>query len=205
MMLLLALLVPWAARAEVVEIGNPSATTTQYTVPVNMFYHYSLTQQIFPACEIGTAGTINSIAFEYTNNSATTCAIYGLEVADTTAAATALDSRPETVYGDKTYRYVRAVVAPTAIADVAAMLNNYDQFVYQKSGTTLVANTGYNPTRNRHISALDGRYPYACNNLQVNVAGMATTEGGILRMGDGIYAEIEDQVAQIAIVGDVVN
>ena len=56
------------AKAEVVEIGNPEATTTQYTVPVNMYYNYSLTQQIYTACEIGTAGTINSIAFDYTNS-----------------------------------------------------------------------------------------------------------------------------------------
>lgn len=30
-----------------------------------MYYNYSLTQQIFTPCEIGTAGTINSIAFDY--------------------------------------------------------------------------------------------------------------------------------------------
>ena len=127
---------------------------------------------------------------DYTNNSLTSCAVYGVEVADTNLVSTAIDSRPEVVYGTKTYKYVRAVVAPTAIADVAAMLNNYDQFTYQKNTSTLVASTGYNPTRNRHIADLDGRYPYACNNLQVNVAGMATTSGGILRMGDGIYGDV---------------
>ena len=49
-----------------VMIGSPASTTTQYTLPVNMYYNYSLTQQIFTAEEIGTAGTINFIAFDYT-------------------------------------------------------------------------------------------------------------------------------------------
>ena len=58
------------ARAEVVEIGDASSTNTQYYIPFNLYYNYSLSQQIYPACEIGTAGTINSIAFEYTYSSA---------------------------------------------------------------------------------------------------------------------------------------
>ena len=69
-LLLFALMAPWAAQAqETVEIGDPNSSTTQYTVPVNMFYHYSLTQQIYTADEIGMAGNITSIAFEYTNTS----------------------------------------------------------------------------------------------------------------------------------------
>lgn len=71
---LLALLcVPWVGRAQVeVSIGDPNATTTQYTVPGNMYYNYSLTQQIYTADEIGMAGNITSISFEYTGNSAFT-------------------------------------------------------------------------------------------------------------------------------------
>ena len=65
----MALFAPWAAAQETVVIGDPDATTTQYTVPINMFYHYSLTQQIYTADEIGMAGSITSIAFEYTNTS----------------------------------------------------------------------------------------------------------------------------------------
>ena len=48
------------ARAqETVEIGDSESTTTNYTLPVNMYYHYSLTQQIYTAEEIGMAGTIH--------------------------------------------------------------------------------------------------------------------------------------------------
>ena len=65
-LLLTAMLAPWAAQAQttVVEIGD--GTSTQYTLPVNMYYKHSLTQQIYTAEEIGMAGTISSIAFEYT-------------------------------------------------------------------------------------------------------------------------------------------
>ena len=55
------------ARADVVEIGDASSTNTQYYLPVNTYFHYSLTQQIYTAEEIGRAGTINSIAFDYAN------------------------------------------------------------------------------------------------------------------------------------------
>ena len=53
------------ARAEEVMIGDAASTSTQYYLPVNMYFHYSLTQQIYTAEEIGRAGTINSIAFDY--------------------------------------------------------------------------------------------------------------------------------------------
>ena len=67
LLLLMALMAPWAANAqETVEIGDATSTSAQYSLPVNMYYNYSLTQQIYTAEEIGMEGTINSIAFEYT-------------------------------------------------------------------------------------------------------------------------------------------
>ncbi len=69
-MLAALMLVPFASQAQViVEIGESTSTTTQYSLPVNMYFNYSLTQQIFTADEIGVAGTINSIAFEYAYSS----------------------------------------------------------------------------------------------------------------------------------------
>jgi len=49
------------ARAEVVTIGS-GATTSQY-LPSYSYYKHALSQQIYTAEEIGTAGTITSIAF----------------------------------------------------------------------------------------------------------------------------------------------
>ncbi|MBP5400022.1 MAG: choice-of-anchor J domain-containing protein [Bacteroidales bacterium] len=46
-----------------VTIGD--GTNTYYYYPVNMYYNYSLTQQLYTADEIGTAGPINSISFYY--------------------------------------------------------------------------------------------------------------------------------------------
>ena len=64
LMLLMALFVPWAANAQqTVTIGD--GTSQQPTLPVHMVYSYSLSQQIFTADEIGIAGDITSIAFNY--------------------------------------------------------------------------------------------------------------------------------------------
>ena len=60
------------ARADEVMIGNAESTSTYYYLPVNMYFNYSLTQQIYTAEEIGMAGTINSIAFDYAYTSSFT-------------------------------------------------------------------------------------------------------------------------------------
>ena len=61
MMLLLAFM--GVAKAEVVEIGQGTSTTYQF--PVNSLYNYSFTEMIYSVDEIGTAGTINSVAFHF--------------------------------------------------------------------------------------------------------------------------------------------
>ena len=55
------------AGRDIVEIGD--GTSTYYYYPVNMYFNYSLTEQIYTAEEIGAAGTINSIGFYYDNSS----------------------------------------------------------------------------------------------------------------------------------------
>ena len=50
-----------ATFIQAIEIGE--ATTINNYLPSYNYYNYSLTQQIYTAAEIGTAGTINSIAF----------------------------------------------------------------------------------------------------------------------------------------------
>ena len=63
------------ARADVVTIGNGS--TANKFLPAYSKSSYSYTQQIYTATEIGTAGTINSIAFKNTGAEKTrTCSIY---------------------------------------------------------------------------------------------------------------------------------
>lgn len=62
--LLLALMAPWTATAqETVTIGD--GTTTQNYVPIGTYYNYSISEQLYTADEIGTAGTIQSISFYY--------------------------------------------------------------------------------------------------------------------------------------------
>ena len=62
--LLLALLVPWAVNAqEIVEIGTDGGETTNQYLPAYTLYNNTLSEQIYTADEVGTAGTISSIAF----------------------------------------------------------------------------------------------------------------------------------------------
>jgi len=54
--------------------GDPftEGTTTTYLLPLNNYYNYTYTQQIFLATEMGGAATIDSIAFEYAYNTPST-------------------------------------------------------------------------------------------------------------------------------------
>ena len=62
--LLLAFLSPWTAKAQTtVTIGT--GTTQNPGLPLMMEWNYSMTQQIYKATEIGQAGLIQSIAFDY--------------------------------------------------------------------------------------------------------------------------------------------
>ena len=67
--LLVALFMPWAANAqETVTIGN--GTSTDYYTPIGTYYNYSITEQLYTADEIGMAGTISSISFDYAGTAA---------------------------------------------------------------------------------------------------------------------------------------
>ena len=65
----MALLVPWAANAqETVTIGE--GTSTDNYTPIGTYYNYSITEQLYTAEEIGMAGTISSISFNYASSTA---------------------------------------------------------------------------------------------------------------------------------------
>ena len=61
-------------------VGDFSATTTSYYVPVNNYYGYTYTQQIVPASEMEGFGNISAINFYYSGaspmTSKTACSIY---------------------------------------------------------------------------------------------------------------------------------
>lgn len=92
--LLLALLMPWSTTAqETVTIGD--GTQTDYYLPINTYYEYSLTQQIYLASQIGLSGTIQSIAFYYDNTTAYTMS--GLQVYMLNTEKTAFSSNTDMV------------------------------------------------------------------------------------------------------------
>lgn len=75
------LLVPTALKAQTtVTIGDESSGVTAYILPVNMYFNYSLTQQIYTAEEINMpdGGTITAISFDYASTGA--FSVDGIEV-----------------------------------------------------------------------------------------------------------------------------
>jgi hypothetical protein len=70
LMMTLLLAFVGVVKADVVEIGNGTGTT--YYFPIDNYFNYSCTEQIYLASEIGTAGTINSISFYYNYGTAYT-------------------------------------------------------------------------------------------------------------------------------------
>ena len=63
-MMLMALFAPLAMNAQTtVTIGEGTATSN--TNPIGTYYSYSITEQLYTAEEIGMAGTITSISFNY--------------------------------------------------------------------------------------------------------------------------------------------
>ena len=61
LMLLMGVLLPWAASAQSVTIGE-GTSTSQY-LPSYSYYNYAMSQQIYTADEINASGNITSIAF----------------------------------------------------------------------------------------------------------------------------------------------
>jgi hypothetical protein len=61
----------WAQPLGTVEIGDPSSTANNYTLPVNNYYNYSYSQQIILASQINKplGGTITKIRFYWTGGS----------------------------------------------------------------------------------------------------------------------------------------
>lgn len=61
-------------------IGDNTASTTSYNLPVSNYYRYTYSQQIVTADELGNGGEITAISFRYAGSSATTaktnCTIY---------------------------------------------------------------------------------------------------------------------------------
>ena len=83
-----------------VTIGSGTTTTNGNYLPTNVWYKYSLTQQIYTKAELGDAGTITAISFYY--NSSTGCSrtleIYMANTTSTTISSWQTQSSSNLVY-----------------------------------------------------------------------------------------------------------
>ena len=66
-MLLIAALMPWAAKAQIVTIGDASSNTAHYAAPIDQYFKYSFVEMLVPSAEIAashpTTNTIVSLGF----------------------------------------------------------------------------------------------------------------------------------------------
>ena len=60
------------SEQDTIFVGDSTSTSTSYYIPVNNFYNYTYSQQIFTPAEIGGAQNIASIGFYYTTTSTMT-------------------------------------------------------------------------------------------------------------------------------------
>ena len=66
-MLLIAALMPWAAKAQIVTIGDASSNTAHYAAPIDQYFNYSFVEMLVPSDEIAAGNpmtnTIVSLGF----------------------------------------------------------------------------------------------------------------------------------------------
>lgn len=95
-MLLAALVVPWASRAqETVTIGT--GTSTSYYVPFNSLYWYSFSEWVYPATEINMAGSITTIRFHLGTSSTAQTNNYTIWMKNVSRSSFSSDTDYETV------------------------------------------------------------------------------------------------------------
>ena len=84
-----------------VTIGSDYGTTNGGYLPTHVWYKYSLTQQIYTASELGTAGTITAISFYYagsTSSGARTVQVYLSHTTSSTISSWVTQSSSNLVY-----------------------------------------------------------------------------------------------------------
>ena len=85
---------------EDVTIGSGTTTTNGNYLPTNVYYKYSLTQQIYTQSEVGTAGSITAVSFYYNSSTSSTRTmdIYMAHTTSSTITAWQTQSSSNKVY-----------------------------------------------------------------------------------------------------------
>ena len=194
---------------EFIQIGN--GTTTAYQLPINHYFNYSCTQQIFTADEIGRVGTINSISFYYKYGTPYTAAgvkMY-MKLVDRTSFADNTDF--ETITADDLVW--EGALAPTEEGWVNLVLdtpleyngtsnllvafydptsgyqgNNYNYLVTETTDNMALCyfSDSYNPDPYNLSSYSGSKYVYQYrNNILLEVIPDYTNYTGVITVGEG--------------------
>ncbi len=135
MLLMMAFLVPMSVMGqETVTIGT--GTTANNQNPFGTYYNYSFTEQLYTAAEIGMAGTISSISFNYAFNTAKN---YPLDVYMKTVTNENLSSAIPIANSDLVFNGTLSVTGAGWVT-----INLDTPFEYDGTGNLLIAiNKGY--------------------------------------------------------------
>ena len=132
-MLLMALLVPWAANAQTVTIGT--GTSAQNSAPIANYYNYSMAEMIFTADEIDTidVNTILSLGFQCTTNVSKN---YGVTVYMKNIEADAFTATTDFITLSATDVVFTGTVSPTS---GWTTIDLPTPFTYNRTGNLLIA------------------------------------------------------------------
>ena len=98
LMLLMALIAPWGAKAQTYIASDAGIIGTgmngsTYEVPINLYYKSFVTQQIYTANEIGiSSGTIKTISFQFNHTTSVTSNAFTLYLGNTTKSSFTSDT-----------------------------------------------------------------------------------------------------------------
>jgi len=112
---------------------------------------------------------------DYETATVTVCPLYGIEVIDSTTSP----ATRTVTWSNMTFLLIPVEVNQTKIGTMSALLNNYDNYAYSKEGLTLVKITGRsNVNRKINPADYDGRFPFVCTNMMINVGGIGNGVAG---------------------------
>ena len=176
-----------------VTIGSGTSTTNGGYLPLNIYYNYSLTQQLYTASEVGSAGTITAIGFYYTSSTSATRTfdVYLTHISSSTISSWQTQSSSNLVYsGSMTFNQgwnTITLSTPFAYNGTSNLLITVDDntgswvssqtFYTYSTGSRAIYyyndNTNPNPTGSVSVTANQSQY----NNIIRLTKEVPSTEG----------------------------
>ena len=117
-------------------IGDPNSNASSFSMPVNTYYNYSLTETIIDANEIGGPMTIGSISYKYDYTTPMTSSKYGIKIWLKPTTRTVFSSETDMEFVDNTATLVYD--GPIACSEGWNEITFTTPYSYSGSGNLMV-------------------------------------------------------------------